>query len=489
MGSKPRAHIAVVGAGLSGLRCADVLLQNGFQVSILEGRDRVGGRVHQTQLSNGHWIDIGPNWIHGTTGNVILDLAMETGTGIDDIDEVSCVFDETGVKLDAAESLRYETIMWETIDDAFAYSAASEADIDSKKSLMEFFRGRVPSKIPDDEPNAAAKRTTVYQICETWGAFIGSPVTKQSLKFFWLEECIDDENLFCAGTYRKVLQRVAKPAADKADISFNTIVDSITCKKETTKKVNVHVKDGQILEFDEVVVTTPLGWLQKNKDRAFDPPLPASLTSAIDAISYGCLEKVYISFPEAFWRAKDGQPELVKGFIQWLSPTYHPEHNASRWPQEAVELSSLGDDDAHPTLLFYTYGEQSQWFVSELAKRPEKGDKTDFIVQYFEPYYSRLPNYTADAVECQPVHCVATEWLNDELAGNGSYGNFQIGLERGGEHIKTMREGLPDQGLWFAGEHTAPYVALGTSTGAYLSGEAVGERILEKYEELQFSSK
>jgi hypothetical protein len=44
-----------------------------------------------------------------------------------------------------------------------------------------------------------------------------------------------------------------------------------------------------------------------------------------------------------------------------------------------------------------------------------------------------------------------------------------------------MREGLPDKNVWFAGEHTAPFVALGTSTGAYWSGEAVGLRIVDAY--------
>lgn len=42
-----------------------------------------------------------------------------------------------------------------------------------------------------------------------------------------------------------------------------------------------------------------------------------------------------------------------------------------------------------------------------------------------------------------------------------------------------MREGLTGRSLWFAGEHTAPFVALGTVTGAYWSGEAVGKRIAE----------
>jgi len=38
---------------------------------------------------------------------------------------------------------------------------------------------------------------------------------------------------------------------------------------------------------------------------------------------------------------------------------------------------------------------------------------------------------------------------------------------------------MPEQGIWIAGEHTAPFVALGTATGAYWSGEKVALRILE----------
>lgn len=38
-------HVCVVGAGFAGLRCADVLVSRGVKVTILEGRDRLGGRV------------------------------------------------------------------------------------------------------------------------------------------------------------------------------------------------------------------------------------------------------------------------------------------------------------------------------------------------------------------------------------------------------------------------------------------------------------
>lgn len=42
-GRKP--HVCIVGAGISGLRCATILTRKGLKVTILEARDRVGGRV------------------------------------------------------------------------------------------------------------------------------------------------------------------------------------------------------------------------------------------------------------------------------------------------------------------------------------------------------------------------------------------------------------------------------------------------------------
>ena len=40
-----------------------------------------------------------------------------------------------------------------------------------------------------------------------------------------------------------------------------------------------------------------------------------------------------------------------------------------------------------------------------------------------------------------------------------------------------MRKGVPERGIWIAGEHTAPFVALGTVTGAWWAGEGVARRI------------
>lgn len=44
-----------------------------------------------------------------------------------------------------------------------------------------------------------------------------------------------------------------------------------------------------------------------------------------------------------------------------------------------------------------------------------------------------------------------------------------------------MRAGVPERRVWLAGEHTAPFVALGTVTGAYWAGEGVARRIIGLY--------
>ena len=116
-----------------------------------------------------------------------------------------------------------------------------------------------------------------------------------------------------------------------------------------------------------------------------------------------------------------------------------------------------------------------------MADLPSQRQKDAHLTKFFKPYFSLLPHYEEVSEDCKPISLLATNWVNDDLAGNGSYSTFRTGLKEGDRDIEIMREGLPDRGLWFAGEHTAPFIALGTVTGAYWSGEAVGNRITEAY--------
>jgi len=188
-------HVGVIGAGLAGLRSADLLLQHGFRVTILEARDRVGGRLHQVKLSNGHLIDIGPNWIHGTEENSIMDLALETETVTGAPSEGSLVYDEDGKPLSVSDGTMCHELMWDIIKDAFQYSNEFGSEIPADRSLLDYFHEKVVEKIPETEPDFERKRRQVLQMSEFWGAFVGSPIERQSLKFFWLEECLDGGKL------------------------------------------------------------------------------------------------------------------------------------------------------------------------------------------------------------------------------------------------------------------------------------------------------
>ncbi|KZL68581.1 flavin containing amine oxidoreductase [Colletotrichum incanum] len=477
--SGPRPHVAIIGAGLAGLRCADILIQHGLLVTIIEGRERLGGRMFQETLPNGHTVDLSPNWIHGTDDNPINDIAKETGTAVGSWDKRSYVFNEWGSLFNLNESEVYSSIMWDIIQDAFQHSNKNSVDIHPDESLWDFFQHKVVEKIPDTEEDYAKKRATILQIAESWGAFSGSPIETQSLKFFWLEECLDGENLFCAGTYEKIFERIAEPVRHNADIKYDTRVTKVELKTPEREKPRVHTNTGETLEFDEVVMTAPLGWLKKNL-QAFEPPLPERIERGIQAIGYGCLEKVYISFPKAFWLEPDAEGRVVQGFCQWLAPNYTPKTNPKRWNQEIVDLASIGEH-SHPTLLFYIFGDESKYITEEVAKLKTIPERNYFLYDFFKPYYSRLPHYDETSPDCKPTGCLSTDWMRDDLAGNGSYSNFPVGLTEGDKDVEAMRDGVPEGGLWLAGEHTAPFVALGTATGAYWSGESVGLRVAEAY--------
>lgn len=56
---KKKVKCVIVGAGISGLRAASVLERHGIEVVVLEGRDRIGGRIHTTRTKDGIPRDIG----------------------------------------------------------------------------------------------------------------------------------------------------------------------------------------------------------------------------------------------------------------------------------------------------------------------------------------------------------------------------------------------------------------------------------------------
>jgi monoamine oxidase len=72
--------VVVIGAGFAGMVAARELLQRGYQVVVLEARDRVGGRVRAGRVG-GIWVDFGGTW-RGPTQTMLDALAAEFGVGL-----------------------------------------------------------------------------------------------------------------------------------------------------------------------------------------------------------------------------------------------------------------------------------------------------------------------------------------------------------------------------------------------------------------------
>jgi monoamine oxidase len=82
------ADVAVVGAGLSGLRAARVLADAGRQVIVLEARPRAGGRLLDAFLGDGVQADLGAQWVgsdharvQGLAGELGLEMFSQFGEG------------------------------------------------------------------------------------------------------------------------------------------------------------------------------------------------------------------------------------------------------------------------------------------------------------------------------------------------------------------------------------------------------------------------
>ncbi|NUP68980.1 MAG: FAD-dependent oxidoreductase [Nonomuraea sp.] len=73
--------VVVVGAGLSGLTAAADLVAHGVEVTVIEARDRVGGRTHGIEVVPGGWVDAGAAYLgerHTALTALLAELDLKT---------------------------------------------------------------------------------------------------------------------------------------------------------------------------------------------------------------------------------------------------------------------------------------------------------------------------------------------------------------------------------------------------------------------------
>jgi hypothetical protein len=128
----------------------------------------------------------GPNWIHGARNNPIADIGKWTNTIAHELDGSLSIIDTFGNRIDKKTTRAITNFLWATVEQAFAYSDSSSGIIPSSKSLFDYFKEEVrKTDLSQSEKEAC------LELSKSWGAYIGSSVDRQSLKFFFLEDGLE----------------------------------------------------------------------------------------------------------------------------------------------------------------------------------------------------------------------------------------------------------------------------------------------------------
>jgi hypothetical protein len=125
------------------------------------------------------------------------------------------VFDKYGTALPTDKAVKIWETTWGIIEKAFRYSNDHSASIGEDESLYDYFLKQAEeifaadgsfiqnealdtekgqSITPSNDTGVISDMEVMLDMANMWGAFVGSPIQKQSLKFFFLEECIDGGN-------------------------------------------------------------------------------------------------------------------------------------------------------------------------------------------------------------------------------------------------------------------------------------------------------
>lgn len=291
-------EIVVIGAGAAGLAAARALTDDGYSVTIVEARDRIGGRVY-TDTSLGAPVDLGASWIHGSDGNPLTELADSAGIAraITDQDDITA-YDSNGDEIDDD--------LLESITEGL-----SEIDAELNDNLGDAINELIDELDPADAVIARYVATSVVE--HEYAADIGD-LTVGSTEFG--EEFGGDEIIFPNG-YIGVLDQLA----EGIEVQTGRVVSYIFHGDDEDDSVEIEFADGTSIGPDRVLVTVPLGVL-KNGSIEFEPVLPDNKLLAIDRLGMGVLDKVVLRFDEQFWDDSDligfvgNEPGL---FIEWVN--------------------------------------------------------------------------------------------------------------------------------------------------------------------------
>ena len=434
-------RVAVIGAGFSGLACAFELMAAGYEVVVIEARDRLGGRVISfSDLVPGKNVEGGGELI-GSNHPTWVAYAKQFGLEFIDVTEseeaAPIYFKGKRLEEEAEEKL------WEEMDVVLKRMNAEAQKIDADQPWL--------------APNAAAmdKKTCKQWIDEQkdvtdlgregmWvqqAADNGQDPAKQSylgnltqIKGGGVEQYWTESEVYrCKGGNQQLAMKLAEKIGNDK-IILGLPVNSIDGRRD---KMVITCRDGRTIEVDDVVLSAPPSTWSKIQ---LSPGLPAQLNPQM-----GVNVKYLAAVKKRFWKDLKLAPDCLTD--EFMSMTWEGTD-----AQEGEEGACINCFSGGP--------------AAQKAIDIFKGDRDKEYGKLLSAIYS---GFNDNFVKSRFMDWPKDQWT---LAGYSFPAPGQVTTVG-----PILYKGL--NRLHFAGEH-ASYKFVGYMEGALNSGAAVAQRLAKR---------
>lgn len=293
-----RTRVVVAGAGLAGLTAARCLERAGADVTVVEARGRVGGRVHteRTRLANGQHAELGADLIESEQEDV-LKLAGD-------------------LQLKPVRILRTGWGFYGTSNSGTKRIRSAPDTFERAERLLE--PEIAAYKAADSRWDSGVARWIARQSVQAWLERVKADsdlaAGLRGLRGFFLADPEDLSLLplvdqFAQGAipgasrmYRLQDGNDTLPSAMARELRGRLILDAAVRRiVQTPRQLRVAIEAGALEQItaDYVVVTLPATTLRRVE---FDPPLHPDQWRAIVTLKYGAATRILLQFERRFWK-------------------------------------------------------------------------------------------------------------------------------------------------------------------------------------------
>ena len=391
--------------------------------------------------------DLGANWVHNydATKNPIINLATSFGLHLTKFDWTNNPsFDEKGNPVSASIMTTGDAKINKLKKDAATYAEAKDTDISLDAALKAVIQKQ-------------SLTFNSYEKAMLYASLLDEYATEPSNLSAWWYDATgpwDDSD----GVILEGFGAFADQLAKGLPISLNQKVVKVDYSFPSSSRVTVTTAAGFSYSAAQVLVTVPLGVLKKGII-TFNPPLPTSMTNAINLLGVGVLNHVFLHFPRGTLKALQPSLSAVDSFSKLPSDSTLN----GRGYVEVVSMYRLRQQD----ILF---AEASGSFAVAMEAKNDSRIVAE-VMKELRLVYPGLP---------KPINYTITRWNKDPFAF-GSYSYLGVGATGYGAKspttLETLAIGINNKRVFFAGEHTSN-AYLSSVQGAYESGLSAATKML-----------